>query len=404
VLNVGNFPVDNPDGFLNNFLFDGNTYLGALSPFGYLMGLTNFIIDTIDENPPPQSFYDLFGGPALGALLANPEFMHVLINRASEGEAKIRADVNPNFEFDQLIPGIPDPQPDDIGVRILPDPRREFWGQQGLIDLLRPDHGFADDPDDPCRQDLPEGDATSGGYYAMDYSSEEGVRLPIRMIFLNSDEIPLSAFGGLSLAQWQWLECQLEQARNDHKLVIVLSHHTSASIFEIGPGVCFGTGPCKNKFVDRLQEYPNVILHLCGHTHFNTIVPRSDKEDPEKGYWEVVTDSTQVYPQQTRVLEIVIYESGAGEVWSTMLDHEDSLSSSAAANSLSSLARSVAVNDPQIALNHQGYPSNPGTPDDRNRVLRFQVPQDLVQAVSETLAPSRIIQSRDVFPNGQIQN
>jgi len=403
VLNVGNFPVDNPDWPLNNFLFNGETYVGDLSAFGYLMGLTNLMIDTIDGNPPPQAFYDLIGGPSLGSSLSNPDFMHFLINVASEGEARIRADVNPLFSFDQVIPPIPDPQPSDIGVRILPDPKREFYGEQGLIGLVRPEHGFTDDPDDPCLDLNAEGGGENG-YYAMDYVTEQGIRLPLRVIILNTDELPLSAFGGISLTQWNWFKCQLGQAREDAKMAIVITHHTSATILQIEPGVCFGTGPCQREFQTLLQEYPNVAMHLCGHTHTNAISPRPHRSDPQRGYWEVVTDSTQVYPQQTRVLEVVLYESGVGEVWSTMLDHDDTLSTSPDTNELSALARSIGVNDPQLDLNHQGYPTTPGTPDDRNRVLRFEVPEEVVQAMSATLPPSREIQSRDVFPNGRIQD
>jgi len=401
-LNVGNFPVDSPGQPLNDFLFDGATYVGDRSPFGYVMGLTNLMIDTIDGNPPPQAFYDLLGGPTLGGLLSNPDFMHGLIRTATEGEAKIRADVNPRFDYDPLIPRVPDLRPADIGVRILSDPRREFGGTQGMIDLFGPHHGFSHPPDDPCPVPRISAGMPAPGYYATDYVTDPGVRPPLRMIYLDSDELPLSAMGGMSLAQWDWFHCQLRQARQDGKLVIVLSHHTSASFLQIGPGVCAGTGPCQRQFLNLLQQFPNVILHLCGHTHYNTIVPRPHPHDPEKGYWEVVTDSTQVYPQQIRVLEVVLYESGTGEVWSTMLDH-DTLSPSADANTLSSLGRRLALNDPQLSLTHTGYPSTPGTPDDRNRALRFQVPEELVRAVSATLPPSLHIQSRDVFPNGQIQ-
>jgi len=400
-LNTGNFPVDEAGKPLNNFFFTGGTYVGDRSPFGYLMGLTNLIIDTIDLDPPPRAFYDMIDGPALGGLLSNPELMHVLINMASEGEAKIRADVNPLFDFGQLVPAIPDPQPSDIGARILPDPRRAFWGDRGLVDLLRPEHGFFQEPDDPCAGAPAPGRETPG-YYAMDYTTEAGVRLPLRMIFLFSDEVPVSAMGGLSAAQWDWFGCELARAREERKLVVVLSHHTSASLAQI-PGVCAGTGPCQRVFQGRLQQFPNVIGHLCGHTHVNALIPRPHKTEPERGYWEVVTDSTQVYPQQTRILEIVLYESGVGEIWSTMLDHDDTLSRSGDANTLSGLGRIVGVNDPQLPTNHQGYPSTPGTPEDRNRVLRFQVPPELVDAVREVLPPSAEIQSRDVFPGGQIQ-
>jgi len=149
-----------------------------------------------------------------------------------------------------------------------------------------------------------------------------------------------------------------------------------------------------------LNSYPNVIAHLAGHTHYNTIHAKPDDKNPENGYWEVITDSTEVWPQQTRILEVVIYENGVGEIWSTMLDHDDTLSTLDGANELSYAARYIALNDPQLKLNKEGVPANAGTPMDRNVILRFDVPSEVVSTLASTLAPSEIIQSRDVFPKG----
>ena len=92
--------------------------------------------------------------------------------------------------------------------------------------------------------------------------------------------------------------------------------------------------------------------------------------------------------------------TNVGEIWSTMLDHDDTLSSNQDVNLLTHLARDIAVNDYQLTLNKNGVPINAGTPLDRNVILRFDVPMDYVTLLRNTLAPSTDIQSRDRFPRG----
>jgi hypothetical protein len=59
------------------------------------------------------------------------------------------------------------------------------------------------------------------------------------------------------------------------------------------------------------------------------------------------------------------------------------------------------LDDPHIAVDEQGDPSGGGKPDDRNRVLRFAVPAEVMADIQQ-LPPSEAITSRDVFPGGQL--
>ena len=166
---------------------------------------------------------------------------------------------------------------------------------------------------------------------------------------------------------------------------------------------CVG-GKCGDMFVDLLNQYPNVILNLVGHTHYNKIVPRpDDTRGVENGYWEIQTCSTSYWPQQARILEFVVYDSGIAEIWSTMLDHYP-LSTSGDTNTLTQLGRRLALTDPQIPIYPESDPPAPwgnGLASDRNRVMRVRIPVDILNEIRDQ-NPSSLITSRDVFPGGQI--
>ena len=408
VLNIGNFPVDMPEWPLNNFLFTGEDYTGGLSAFGYLRGLPTLVTDTLDqENTPAQAFYNrltFYGDPVLGTLmgilLSTQSFMDVLVKEASEGPTVIQNDINANFSFAQLNAMAPGVTKNEIGVHVLPDSNRQHVHPKSLFQMLRDGgHGFWLNSDQ-CSSVFPGGVDPDEGYYTLDYTTEAGVGVPIRIIFLNTDEEPLRSLGGMSSTQWDWLECQLDRGLQDQKLVIIASHMHAKDIYQID-GVC-RPGNCTEVFIELLQSYPNVIAHVAGHTHINDINPQADDKEPENGYWEVITDSTEVWPQQTRILEVVVYENGVGEIWSTMLDHDDTLSQVDAVDQLTALARKLSVNDYQLTLDGSGLPMNAGTLWDRNVVLRFQVPSEIVSSLQATLTPSSRIQSRDVFPKGAL--
>lgn len=121
---------------------------------------------------------------------------------------------------------------------------------------------------------------------------------------------------------------QLDKALQDNALVVLISHHQSWSF---PPKGLFTPYPFQGdkrdltgtELVDKINAYPNVVLHLVGHGHENQIKPHvAQDDDPLKGYWEVETCSSSFWPQQARIVEIVDNRDGTGTVYSTMLDYD----------------------------------------------------------------------------------
>ncbi len=399
-LHTGNFPVDGSpikDPLFNNFFFDSADFVGDIAPFGYLLGLPDLVLDTMNFNGPPRKFYNMIGGPLVGGLIANPVFAFMLAVLGSDGLGAIKGERDPNFDFSQLIPDPFDPQADLIGTGVVPDAGRAFAGTAGYIEALREQgHGFNLD-DSPCTAVFPEGVDPDKGYYVIDAPSAKGEDLPVRLIFLNTAENPSVANGGITSIQWAWLECQLQRAADDKVLVVVVSHHPSWDLMKVaalergGATVCGKAAVCQAALIEMLQSVPNVIAHLVGHGHSNNIIYH-ESDSAANSYWEIETCSIIDWPQQTRILEIVAYQNGIGEIWSTMVDHA-LVSIEDDHNILTDHARQLAAND--ASWSSQGYLGGENTPDDRNRVLRFIIPPGVMDRIP---AGDGEIISRDVLP------
>jgi hypothetical protein len=59
--------------------------------------------------------------------------------------------------------------------------------------------------------------------------------------------------------------------------------------------------------IAKLQTYPNLILWISGHRHYNQVTPfkSPDPSHPELGFWQVETASLRDFPQQFRTFQIV---------------------------------------------------------------------------------------------------
>jgi hypothetical protein len=70
-----------------------------------------------------------------------------------------------------------------------------------------------------------------------------------------------------------------------------------------------GNGPISTNenLIATLHKYPNFILWLAGHMHYNQVTnfPSPDPNHPERGFWEVQTPSLRDFPQQFRTFDIV---------------------------------------------------------------------------------------------------
>ena len=137
--------------------------------------------------------------------------------------------------------------------------------------------------------------------------------LPLRVIMLDTaaDTFPPGAAGIYSTSNLNtFLKPALIKAVADGVLVIVASHHPSSSVVVGGTAI-----------QQALTGCPNVILHLCGHTHRNRVTPRPGPT-PADGYWEVETCALLDWPQQGRLVELVDRRDGTCELWLTMFDYD----------------------------------------------------------------------------------
>lgn len=156
----------------------------------------------------------------------------------------------------------------------------------------------------------------------------------------------------------------LDQAESDGKLVIVATHHASTSL---GDGSGLGGMPVPGALETAdwqalLGEYPNVVAHLCGHSHEHL----AEFVEPmgARGYWEVVTAAIADWPHQMRIVEVHDQDNG----WLT----------------ITGIALDVATDEDQLATDARGLGildftsgwvfDGAGTPADRNVQLWIPAP------------------------------
>jgi len=143
------------------------------------------------------------------------------------------------------------------------------------------------------------------------YTFEPKADLPIRVIVLDDTENDDTAFGtrangasgALDEERYAWLVKELDKGQADGKLMIVAAHVPIG----IGPMWDTASSPSEADLIAKLHTYPNLILWVAGHRHYNTVtaLPSPDAGRPELGFWEVETASLRDFPQQFRIFDIV---------------------------------------------------------------------------------------------------
>lgn len=240
--------------------------------------------------------------------------------------------------------------------------------------------------------------AAGMGYYV----HQEG---PVAFIVLDTVNRAGSADGGLGEAQFQWLEAQLVALSSEYfdeagsvvatgnadRLIVVVSHHPTermlAPFQEEGARLFVG-----DDLESKLHRFPNVLLHITGHTRQQSITAKPDpREGGLGGYWQVTTGGSLDMAMQGRLLEIVDNEDGTLSIFSTVYDSsaplrpgdaedptpEDSLDQSL----LAGIARQVAFGD-----THADPAAGGLQPSDRNAELIVPAPFDLALLPSPTPA------------------
>jgi 3',5'-cyclic AMP phosphodiesterase CpdA len=98
--------------------------------------------------------------------------------------------------------------------------------------------------------------------------------------------------GSISAEQLAFLRAQLDAAADMGEIVIVASHHPSSALRGE-----YGSAVVAAQLRELLDDYPNLVLHICGHHHRNRVMDRA-------GYVEIETCSTLDLPQEGRLMEI----------------------------------------------------------------------------------------------------
>ncbi len=229
------------------------------------------------------------------------------------------------------------------------------------------------------------------------YSQTPKKDLPLRVIVLDTTSRIGMAFGFIDEEQYKdFLIPQLEEAKAAGELVIIVSHHPLTSIEtlvnarkkfvhhysqdersrDIAPAVGELFASPKNfmtrgQILDTLKSYPNVFLHIAGHTHSNKITPVGEGLH---GFWEVRNCSLMEFPQQARLFDIVYEGNGVGAVQTCLVDYE------ATKGSLSDRCREMAYLDKhKEELKSGRRRATEGNQEDRNSILRFDIPEEIAK-------------------------
>ncbi|MFO0550774.1 MAG: metallophosphoesterase [Polyangiaceae bacterium] len=161
--------------------------------------------------------------------------------------------------------------------------------------------------------------ATSGrAFYTYDVPNT-----PLRFIVIDTSAPTGSAEGLLHQSEIDdFLVPALDTALADDKLVIVASHHASGSLTDGGNfgGVAQPDAVLTDPFRDILAGYPNVLMHLAGHSHVHKV----NVIQPTVGapYWEVLTSALADFPSQMRLVEIRDLDNGYYGIRLTALDYQ----------------------------------------------------------------------------------
>ncbi|MBN2562388.1 MAG: metallophosphoesterase [Phycisphaerae bacterium] len=266
------------------------------------------------------------------------------------------------FSHAHVTPGNPGPPCLlDFPQFVEPNPDRRFFNRRELVHAMfstvtgPAGHGFTD----------PE---TGPSWYSV--APVPGLRL----IGLDTCQ-PTHQIGGfpyqdgsISAEQVAFLRTELDAARDRDELVIVASHHPSASLW-----TGYGSALAGSTFRALLNEYPNVVLHLAGHNHRNRVMDRD-------GYIEIETCSTLDSPQEARLVEIWRHDTDgtvviAYEMFSHLDDELPPLGSDPL-RALRAAAQAIAMKNAGAMLRQDDVePSGTdarGSPTDRNGLCQVR--------------------------------
>jgi metallophosphoesterase (TIGR03767 family) len=175
--------------------------------------------------------------------------------------------------------------------------------------------------------------------------------------------------GSLDEVQLAWLVDELCRADGEQRYVVLASHHPLSTLINDTHEAGAPRRVLAAELAAVIAAHPSVVLWLNGHTHQTTITSH-------RTFWEVTAPSLIDWPQQARVVELLLGEATL-TVAVTMVDHQGAAPWDGATDgpvSLAGLSRELAANDWQWA--GFGLEEHPraGRPEDRNVLLRLRDP------------------------------
>ena len=349
--------------------------------------------------------------------------------------------------------------PANVGMLVAPDPRRRFVSKPQIKEVygannLGPgddDHGFA--YVDPQENTASNGSAS---YYAWDPQQTPGLRFI--SIDTNSEGgqtaegvAPGSSNGNIDDPQFQWLRRELVAAAERNQIVVIFGHHPVRSMnaeirdeqaapcsggddghgHDPNPGcdldprpsdddpatpgegclhngtdaqnnTCSGGDAAHVSFEELINQFPNVVAYVPGHTHEHRLTPFIRSNGTV--WWEVNTSAVIDYPNQSRLVELMDNRDGTLSIFNTVVDHASPATSPAdcpddatppdepdcgagfTEPQLASIGRTLTFNDPDNDF------SGDGRIQDRNAELLVEDPRpvaDLSIQKTESRDPVR---------------
>ena len=193
------------------------------------------------------------------------------------------------------------------------------------------------------------------------YTFEPNSSLPIKVIVLDDTQGEDDANDGgykwhasLDKERYDWLVSELDKGQAEGKLMIIAAH-IPIGVEKPGAFMSWWSNAyiSEKAMFAKLHEYPNLILWIAGHRHFNTVtaLKSPDPARPELGFWEVETASLRDFPQQFRTFQIVRNSDNTISIFTTDVDPAVKDGSFAAISRSYAIAAHQIISNPKISSN-----------------------------------------------------
>jgi 3',5'-cyclic AMP phosphodiesterase CpdA len=195
---------------------------------------------------------------------------------------------------------------------VIPDERRKPLSGSELLEKVRADgdgHGVT-----------AEAAASGRAFYAYDIPNT-----PVRILVIDTAAPTGSAEGLVRQSELDgFLRPELDAAEAEGKYVVVTSHHASSKLTDGGEfgGTVQADAVLPDPFRDVLGEYPNLLMHLAGHTHVHRVTVVDPPAPTSAPYWEVETSALADFPNQLRVIEVRDLDNGFLGIRSVVFDYQ----------------------------------------------------------------------------------